>query len=259
MTLASPSESLAPRTIRVAASFTVEPVAEQIAFWLPRLLMEPSVISLAGYNQLFQELLNPGSPSRSREPGINLFLIRLEDALRQSGGDHAEGRLDQVRRVTLELLDALQTFSSQAHRPTVILLCPLSEAARMEPALQQSLLLAYGECERTLRQLPGLNVITSEQVLKWYPVDQIHDEESDRQGHVPYTPEYFAALGAALMRRARALLQPPCKAVIVDADQTLWTGIVGEVGAAGACGFAFGAKTKTVTAPAIPIKSAPIK
>jgi amino acid adenylation domain-containing protein/FkbH-like protein/non-ribosomal peptide synthase protein (TIGR01720 family) len=221
---------------RVAASFTVEPLEEHFAFWLPRLMLEPAEISLAGYNQLFQELLNPASPSRSSIPGVNFFLLRLEDALRQGGsefGSASEGRLDQVRRVTLELLDALQTFAGQAHRSTIILLCPLSDKAKLEPALQQSLQLAYDECERTLGQLSGFSVITSEQVEKWYPMAQIHDPEGDRQGHVPYSPEYFAALGASLMRRARNLLQPSCKAVILDADHTLWGGVVGEAGANG--------------------------
>ena len=227
------NDAPAPRMFRVAASFTVEPLEEHFAFWLPRLKLDPAEISLAGYNQLFQELLNPASPSRSTTPGVNFFLLRLEDALRQGGGNDSEGRLDQVRRVTLELLDALQTFASQAQRPTVVLLCPISDKARVEAALQQSLHLAYDECERTLGQLPGFSVITADQVENWYPVQQIHDPESDRQGHVPYTPEYFAALGATLMRKARSLLQPPCKAVIVDADHTLWGGVVGEAGATG--------------------------
>ncbi len=221
---------------RVAASFTVEPLEEHFAFWLPRLQLDPAEISLAGYNQLFQELLNPASPARSDVPGVNFFLLRLEDALRQGGSEFTsatEGRLDQVRLVTLELLDAMQIFAGQAHRPTIVMLCPLSDLAKLEPALQQSLHLAYDECGRTLRQLPGFSVITAEEVEVWYPVSQIHDPESDRQGHVPYAPEYFAALGAALMRRARTLLQAPCKAVIVDADQTLWGGVVGEVGAGG--------------------------
>ena len=38
---------------------------------------------------------------------------------------------------------------------------------------------------------------------------------------------------ASLMRAARMHFQPPFKAVIVDADNTLWSGVVGEVGETG--------------------------
>ena len=67
-----------------------------------------------------------------------------------------------------------------------------------------------------------------------YPVNVIDDPESNRQAHIPFTPEYWTAVGTMLARRARTLLSQPYKVIAVDADNTLWGGgVVGEAGAAG--------------------------
>ena len=38
-------------------------------------------------------------------------------------------------------------------------------------------------------------------------------------------------MGTILSRKARTLLNPPYKVIVVDADNTLWGGVVGEIGA----------------------------
>ena len=119
---ASDSISLPPATplqIRVAGTFTLEPLEEYLRFWLPPLGLGGAEISFGGYNQLFQELLTPALPAMGRERGVNFFLVRLEDVLRDSGVSK-ESRLDQVRRVTLELLAAFQKQGMQPANPDMM-------------------------------------------------------------------------------------------------------------------------------------------
>ncbi|HVX95961.1 MAG TPA: HAD-IIIC family phosphatase, partial [Polyangia bacterium] len=61
----------------------------------------------------------------------------------------------------------------------------------------------------------------------------VHDEEGDRLGHVPYRPLYFAALALSVARTARTLTSPPRKVLALDCDNTLWKGVVGEDGVGG--------------------------
>jgi len=157
--------SATPLQIRVAGTFTLEPLEEFLSFWLPPLGLVGAEISLGGYNQLFQELLNPALPAMGTERGVNFFLVRLEDVLRDSGASK-ESRLDQVRRVTLELLAAFQSFAEKARRPSVVLLCPATLQSEADPSLRQCLHVAHDECQRTLASLPGISVITSDQVKK---------------------------------------------------------------------------------------------
>ena len=80
--------------------------------------------------------------------------------------------------------------------------------------------------------LQGVSLITAEDVQALYPVAVVDDQEGDRQGHIPFTRAYWAALGTLLIRKARVLFHPPHKVIVVDADNTLWGGVVGEMGAA---------------------------
>ena len=66
--------------IAIAATFTAEPVAELLAFWLKKLNL-PAEIAFAPYNQPFQQLLDPSSLLSTNGQGANVILLRLEDWL----------------------------------------------------------------------------------------------------------------------------------------------------------------------------------
>ena len=66
-----------------------------------------------------------------------------------------------------------------------------------------------------------------------YPIANYYDQRRDQLGHIPYTPPFFAALGTILSRKVHALINPPHKVVVLDCDNTLWKGVVGEEGVTG--------------------------
>ena len=49
-------------------------------------------------------------------------------------------------------------------------------------------------------------------------------------GHIPYTPECYAAIGTALVRTIFNLKRDPFKVIVLDCDNTLWKGVCGEDG-----------------------------
>ena len=55
----------------------------------------------------------------------------------------------------------------------------------------------------------------------------------DEIGHIPYQTGYFHVLGSLVVRQLQRRLASPRKVVVVDCDNTLWRGVVGEVGAEG--------------------------
>lgn len=78
---------------------------------------------------------------------------------------------------------------------------------------------------------PGLVVLASQALDAGSPPGERHDVRSELRSDFPYSRSHAAALGAAL---ARALQPPaPLKGLITDLDDTLWRGLVGEVGADG--------------------------
>ena len=80
------------RAIAISATFTAEAIQPGLEFWARELGLEYE-IEFAGYNQLFQQLLDPAGLFASNRGGINVALARFEDWL-------AAGVDEQARRAT---------------------------------------------------------------------------------------------------------------------------------------------------------------
>ncbi len=197
------------RAIAISATFTAEAIQPGLAFWAGELGIEHE-IRFAGYNQLFQELLDPAGLFARNHGGFNVALVRLKD-WRQAG------ILDEARRLVAAVRGAAAAFSA----PLILALCPPAEE----------------EAERIVREgvadLPAVHTISPADVESLYPVAEIYDPHANELGHLPYTPEFFVALATAIARRMHAIRSAPYKVVALDCDETLWSGICGEDGPAG--------------------------
>lgn len=70
-------------TIAISATFTAEPLDEVINFWA-RKLETPVETAFAPFNQVYQQVLDPGSLLACNEAGLNVVLLRYEDWLSQN-------------------------------------------------------------------------------------------------------------------------------------------------------------------------------
>ena len=210
----------------ILANFTAEPLGRSLEFWRTRLGFSGSV-SFAGYNQVIQELLDPGSEANSSAPGANLILVRLEDWARNAS---PEDKLQVVQRSAEEFLAAFAKHSGHTRRSSIVFLCRPGDPADAE--LHGQLVTMTQRLRSELANHPGLLVCGHEDLVELYPVEQCEDFESDRVGHIPFAPEYWTAVGTFLMRRVRPLLQSTCKVIVTDADNTLWEGVAAESGPA---------------------------
>ena len=113
----------------------------------------------------------------------------------------------------------------------LVCLCPASPeflsdasraafAARSEEALRSA-----------LRDLSPVHLVTAGEIQQLYPVPTYYDPHADELGHVPYTPEFFAALGTVIARKLHAHRTSRYKVIALDCDETLWRGVCGEDGA----------------------------
>src|SRR5260370_28690590 len=86
--------------IAISATFTAEAIEPGLAFWVKELGLDYE-IRFAGYNQLFQELLDPAGLFARNPGGFNVALVRLDDWLRAGAPvgleDHAQRLVDAVR------------------------------------------------------------------------------------------------------------------------------------------------------------------
>jgi FkbH-like protein/FkbM family methyltransferase len=158
-------------------------------------------------------------------------------ATRGEAGQETRSRSADVAAVdpqtVQEFCTALRSFMSQATAPLVLCVCPRTPAAAADPGVQAAL----NDVEETLLSaagtIPNVHAIGSASLLRHYPVSDYYDLHSHHVGHIPYTPEGYAAIGTALFRAIHTLKRRPFKVIVLDCDNTLWKGVCGEDGALG--------------------------
>ncbi len=199
--------------LAIAATFTSEPIAAPLEFWIDELGWDYQVV-FSPYNQVFQQLLDPESLLARNRDGLNVVLVRFEDWSRSGTPATLQ---DHVRRLGLSLRAAADTF----HAPLLVALCPPS------PPLLEA------QFASSLQGLSAVHIVAPAELADLYPVPRYYDPHADELGHIPYTPAFFAALATLLARRIHALRTPPCKAILLDGDETLWRGVCAEDGPEG--------------------------
>ena len=196
------------RVIAITATFTAEAIQPALAFWAGELKLDYE-IRFAGYNQVFQQLLDPAGLFARNRAGFNVVLVRFEDW-------RAAGIEQEARR----LVDALRSAAAFG-APLILVLCPAAHAA------------AEAIVRAGIAGLPAVHLITACDLQSLYPVAEIEDPHANELGHLPYTPEFFAALATAVSRKIHAISNAGYKVIALDCDDTLWAGICGEDGPQG--------------------------
>ncbi|NUR29418.1 MAG: HAD-IIIC family phosphatase, partial [Catenulispora sp.] len=73
-------------------------------------------------------------------------------------------------------------------------------------------------------------VLGPEEWTSLHSVEERHDERTERLAHLPFTPQFQAAVALRLAEVVRAVRRPAPKVIAVDGDETLWGGVAGEIG-----------------------------
>jgi amino acid adenylation domain-containing protein/FkbH-like protein len=227
--------SAAPRgetlKLAVAATFTAEPIAEYIQWWLRQFHLDVDV-KFAGYNQVFQELLETtGLLSTNR--GVNLLLIRFEDWIRDRyAGDHNENRSCQKLEAAYKELTKILEHKDKTV-PYLVGVFPVSTHLSLRPAVIRHLEKITRQWETLLESLDNVYVVDFTRLDTMYNIEEVFDPVTDREGHLPFRHAFYAAVGTVIARKVYALKRRPFKVIALDCDNTLWKGICGEDGPLG--------------------------
>ena len=213
-----------PQAITVAATFTIEPILSPLQYVLHEAGLELDV-RFSPYNQVFQELLTPASLLASNAGGIDLVLLRVEDFIRETTDRAPAEKL--IQRTTGQLLDALGQYARRIDVPTI--LGVLTPSPGLAEGLRHDIEIANEELTAFARSLPGIALMSQEEI-DLVSTDFRYDSLSDELAHIPYTEEHYASLALAIVRKVHALRVPSHKVLLLDCDNTLWRGVVGEDG-----------------------------
>jgi FkbH-like protein len=203
--------------IAISATFTAEPIADPLTFWIRQLGLDWPIV-FAPYNQVFQSLLSPTSALSTNAGGFNVVLIRWQDL----------GASETFDSNVEELINSFKAAATRANR-TLALLCPPTGESE-DVARNQHIEARF---VNELNGLPSISVVTPERYEHWYGIAKTHDPAAEKLAQVPYSSIGFAGLATLIARRIDAWLRPPHKVIALDCDNTLWRGVVGEDGPQG--------------------------
>jgi FkbH-like protein len=222
-------------SLRLAGSFTTDALAPALRFWMNELEMDDTV-RIAPYGQVLQSLLDPASVLNGKGRGINAVCLRVRDWLRELADDQA-GDIEFVRSYLHETMQdferAVRTHRAQAAVDTLLVLCPSHGAlSSAENIIVRQI---EADLSASLTGLAGLEIVAPTEFHQHYAVneDEVYDPLRDEIAHIPYRDEYLHVLAAIVARNVHRRVSPLRKVVVVDCDNTLWRGVVGEVGAEG--------------------------
>ncbi|WP_052172659.1 type I polyketide synthase [Nocardia sp. BMG111209] len=179
---------------------------------------DPITVAEAPYHHVLACLRDPSGIFA--QPSTDLAVILLRAADLQRFGTLTD---EQLTELAADYPAAVRAVTERTHRPVIVGLLP---AANPEDRLRDW---EHRITER-LRDIPGVALVTADRWHDRHPVSDPFDERSDILAHLPFTPEFQAAIALTLADTVRAIGDTPPKVVAVDGDDTLWTGTAGEIG-----------------------------
>lgn len=180
-----------PLYLNIASTFTDRPLEPALHLW-EKHLGRPLEVSFAGYNQVFQMLLNPQSVFFQADTDCNLILWRSVDWLRFELSDDPSIQRQRILDNLQDLADAILQALPQMQAPLVLLMLP--------DELQADALPLRAKLAELLGEQANVLLFDSQAIATDYPVETVFDALADEAGHVPFTLPYYSAIGAFVSR-----------------------------------------------------------
>jgi FkbH-like protein len=226
--------------VAVLANFTAEPVAPILrARALPsRLLLDTWV---AGYDVWSQEILDPGSRLRTAAPDVVILALELETlapALASDFLEHAHAHImAQIQETAGRVQDAIRALRSWSKAKVLVHAFPLPTRRALgmydpvAPHGQTAAIRALNDRLRDMaRAIDNCFVVDIDRLVMQLGEERWRDRRMALLARMPLTPLALHALAEEYLRYLRAFSGAVRKVLVVDLDNTLWGGILGEDG-----------------------------
>ena len=185
---------------------------------------------MSGYDQYRQELLDPASQLDAFGPDAVLLALDLSTALPDM---QIEPWLEGLRVL-------LESYRQRSAAP--VFLCTFAPPALhmdglLSPAGGQSVAETVMALNSGLRRVAaGLPQVLIVDIAELSLANGLRDWQDTRMwllARSGISPKKYPAVAARIARHLRALRTPAAKCLVLDLDNTVWGGIVGEAGAGG--------------------------
>lgn len=228
-------------SVAVLSSFTAD-------FLRPYLIVEAAELGLSvrpwfgPFGAFEQQVLDDRAPLWAQLPEVVWIAMRIEDVdpqlvhdLPEIGPERAAERLGHLRQRVVQLAEAIRARST-ANILVSNFACPrpLDLFDASDPDGLSHLCAAENrELARALTRITGAHVFDWNGVIGGWGTARATDAKLWYLARTPIAADLQPVVARNLARCLRALLHPAAKCIVVDLDNTLWGGVLGDDGAEG--------------------------
>ena len=231
--------------IGLAGSFTIEPLIPCLG---GSLLGGSAIVPeffAAPYNQIFQLCYDPKTLLEGNDTDALIILWRLEDVFSGDVDAYAASpsaeAVDRLLADIDQMADALGQLRGKYQGSLIVSTLPypvhyafdlriLGNGAQSSQDLHRKL---ADRWQSRVADIGGIDLVDLHGLLMRYGMDRAADYPKWYLYKNPYTNGFWEFLGASLSRLVKAQRQASKKCIVLDCDNTLWGGIIGEDGMAG--------------------------
>jgi FkbH-like protein len=237
-------EGLLPTRVGVLSTFTTEPLS-------PYLVVEGAVRGLhlepqiAPFNQLELQAFLSDGPLYAQRPDLIVVAARLEDWAPALSHDFVIPRGDgQPSSAVDALLDRMRALLVGIRERTSVPVLiwnfaqPIHLAAGLadpsaRPSQASLIQQANDRLAKIIGGIPDAFVVDYARLVVEQGLVRITDRRLWYRGRIPFGSEGLMAVAALTARCIAAVRRVPRKCLVVDLDDTLWGGVLGEDGPGG--------------------------
>jgi len=228
--------------VAIAATFTADPIVPYLGCALAE-AGNPAFVSMLPYNQLHQLCADWKAFCGESEPNTLVILWRIEDMLRKPFQEFLRGDKDALAVALNEVavLGEAVAHLRSAFRGSIIVSAPPFphssdhhiQAARSAGEAGLFHRRVIDEWINYVSRAGNLLILDLDSLQRYFGIERSLDDRKWYLYRQPYTEAFWNELGqqlAASLTRQRVAAK---KCIVIDCDNTLWGGIVGEDGLAG--------------------------
>jgi len=235
-----PNASLESIRVSIARNFTVEPLIPIVKGEFARcgLLAD---IYLGDYDVVASEILNKDSGLYGHNPQVLLIANWLEGISKVLTTEYLSSSANdidrEIKRVVNEIEGFISVFRTNSNAPVLINNFPLIDAptlgilnAQLESGHTAAILKLNKELLGRLKTIPDVFIVDYFSIFAKVGINQGYDERYWHIARAPLKREMLLALGIEYAKYIRALKGKGKKCLVLDCDNTLWGGVIGEDG-----------------------------
>lgn len=225
-------------------SFTIEPLLPVVRTKIAQMDYLPEFY-IGEYDNIAQEVFNKESGLYKFSADFIVMFQWLEQIapnlsnrfLSLTGEDDVN---DEIERVSQQMSDYISAIRAQTNTTIVLNNFPVLENSTLGILDSQSSQFYYGAFKKLnarlidiKEQFPGVYILDLERMFSVNGIESSYDKRSWYMAQAPLGKNILVSLGDTLSLYFKSLTGKVKKCLVLDCDNTIWGGIVGEDGLSG--------------------------